>query len=182
VHQPPPVHQVLEGPAFVICNFVPRKVDYHPLAVPVPYYHSNVDSDEVMFYVAGDYEARKGSGIGRGSVSLHPGGHSHGRSRARSSRAWAPRRSTSWPSWSTRSARSSSARAARPSTTGSTRGAGPGGGRPRARGRRQPGPLGGGTAEQAGVGPRPAEVQVGVLLPGEADAAEQLDGPAGANV
>jgi homogentisate 1,2-dioxygenase len=78
VHQPPPVHQVFEGHNFVVCNFVPRKVDYHPLAVPVPYYHSNVDSDEVMFYVAGDYEARKGSGIGRGSISLHPGGHSHG--------------------------------------------------------------------------------------------------------
>ncbi len=78
VHQPPPVHQVFEGHNFVICNFVPRKVDYHPLAIPVPYYHSNVDSDEVMFYVAGDYEARKGSGIGPGSISLHPGGHSHG--------------------------------------------------------------------------------------------------------
>ncbi|MCW2787167.1 MAG: putative homogentisate 1,2-dioxygenase [Marmoricola sp.] len=78
VHQPPPVHQVFEGQNFVICNFVPRKVDYHPLSIPVPYYHSNVDSDEVMFYVAGDYEARKGSGIGRGSISLHPGGHSHG--------------------------------------------------------------------------------------------------------
>ncbi len=78
VHQPPPVHQVFEANGFVICNFVPRKVDYHPLAVPVPYYHSNVDSDEVMFYVDGDYEARKGSGIGKGSVSLHPGGHSHG--------------------------------------------------------------------------------------------------------
>jgi homogentisate 1,2-dioxygenase len=78
VHQPPPVHQVFEGHNFVICNFVPRKVDYHPLAVPVPYYHSNVDSDEVMFYVGGDYEARKGSGIGLGSVTLHPGGHSHG--------------------------------------------------------------------------------------------------------
>ncbi|MEV0898880.1 cupin domain-containing protein [Actinoplanes sp. NPDC049802] len=78
VHQPPPVHQVFEGNNFVICNFVPRKVDYHPLAVPVPYYHSNVDSDEVMFYVGGDYEARKGSGINVGSVSLHPGGHSHG--------------------------------------------------------------------------------------------------------
>ncbi len=74
VHQPPPVHQVFEGQNFVICNFVPRKVDYHPLAVPVPYYHSNVDSDEVMFYVDGDYEARKGSGIGTGSISLHPGG------------------------------------------------------------------------------------------------------------
>ncbi len=78
VHQPPPVHQVFEGQNFVVCNFVPRKVDYHPLAVPVPYYHSNVDSDEVMFYVDGDYEARKGSGIGKGSISLHPGGHSHG--------------------------------------------------------------------------------------------------------
>ena len=78
VHQPPPVHQVFEAQNFVICNFVPRKVDYHPLAVPVPYYHSNVDSDEIMFYVDGDYEARKGSGIGKGSVSVHPGGHSHG--------------------------------------------------------------------------------------------------------
>ncbi|KQS71346.1 homogentisate 1,2-dioxygenase [Modestobacter sp. Leaf380] len=78
VHQPPPVHQVFEGANFVICNFVPRKVDYHPLAIPVPYYHSNVDSDEVMFYVDGDYEARKGSGIGKGSITLHPGGHSHG--------------------------------------------------------------------------------------------------------
>jgi homogentisate 1,2-dioxygenase len=78
VHQPPPVHQVFEGGNFVICNFVPRKVDYHPLSIPVPYYHSNVDSDEVMFYCGGNYEARKGSGIGQGSISLHPGGHSHG--------------------------------------------------------------------------------------------------------
>src|SRR3954452_1764407 len=78
VHQPPPVHQVFEGQNFVVCAFVPRKVDHHPLAVPVPYYHSNVDSDEVMFYVGGDYEARKGSGIAQGSVTLHPGGHTHG--------------------------------------------------------------------------------------------------------
>ena len=78
VHQPPPVHQVFQGNNFVICNFVPRKADYHPLAVPIPYYHDNVDSDEVMFYVDGDYSARKGSAIGRGSISLHPGGHSHG--------------------------------------------------------------------------------------------------------
>ena len=78
VHQPPPVHQVFEGRGFVVCNFVPRKVDYHPSSVPVPYYHANVDSDEVMFYCGGDYTARKGSGIGQGSVSLHPGGHSHG--------------------------------------------------------------------------------------------------------
>jgi len=78
VHQPPPVHQVFEGFNFVVCNFVPRKVDYHPLSIPVPYYHSNVDSDEVMFYVDGDYEARKGSGIAIGSISLHPGGQAHG--------------------------------------------------------------------------------------------------------
>lgn len=78
VHQPPPVHQVFEAGGFVVCAFCPRKVDYHPQSVPVPYYHSNVDSDEVMFYVGGDYEARKGSGIGIGSISLHPGGHAHG--------------------------------------------------------------------------------------------------------
>ena len=78
VHQPPPVHQVFEGNNFVVCNFVPRKVDYHPLSIPVPYYHSNVDSDEIMFYVDGDYEAGKGSGIGKGSVTVHPGGHAHG--------------------------------------------------------------------------------------------------------
>lgn len=78
VHQPPPVHQVFEGHNFVVCNFLPRKVDYHPQSIPVPYYHSNVDSDEVMFYVGGDYEARKGSGINIGSISLHPGGYAHG--------------------------------------------------------------------------------------------------------
>ncbi len=78
VHQPPPAHQVFEGPRFVICNFVPRKVDYHPGAIPVPYYHSNVDSDEVMFYSGGEYRARSGSGIGPGSVSLHPAGFVHG--------------------------------------------------------------------------------------------------------
>jgi homogentisate 1,2-dioxygenase len=78
IHQPPPVHQVFEGWNFVICNFLPRKVDYHPLSIPVPYYHSNVDSDEIMFYVGGDYEARKGSGIGLGSISVHPGGYAHG--------------------------------------------------------------------------------------------------------
>jgi homogentisate 1,2-dioxygenase len=78
IHQPPPVHQVFEGQNFVVCNFCPRKVDYHEGSIPVPYYHSNVDSDEVMFYVGGDYEARKGSGIGIGSISLHPGGFAHG--------------------------------------------------------------------------------------------------------
>jgi homogentisate 1,2-dioxygenase len=78
VHQPPPVHQVFEGTNFVVCNFVPRKVDYHPLAIPVPYYHSNVDSDEVMLYCGGDYAARAGSGVLLGSLSLHPAGFPHG--------------------------------------------------------------------------------------------------------
>jgi homogentisate 1,2-dioxygenase len=78
VHQPPPVHQTFQGPNFVICSFVPRKVDYHPLAIPVPYNHHNVDSDEMLFYTGGNYEARKGSGIGQGSISLHPSGFTHG--------------------------------------------------------------------------------------------------------
>ena len=78
VHQPPPVHQVFAGQNFVICAFLPRMLDYHPLAVPIPYHHTNVDSDEVMFYAGGDYSARQGSGIGVGSISLHPGGQAHG--------------------------------------------------------------------------------------------------------
>jgi homogentisate 1,2-dioxygenase len=78
VHQPPPVHQTFEGPNFVICSFVPRKVDYHPQAVPVPYNHANVDSDEVLFYTGGSYEARKGAGIEQGSITLHPSGFTHG--------------------------------------------------------------------------------------------------------
>jgi homogentisate 1,2-dioxygenase len=78
VHQPPPAHQTFEGPNFVICSFVPRKVDYHPLAIPVPYNHHNVDSDEMLFYTGGNYEARRGSGIEQGSISLHPSGFTHG--------------------------------------------------------------------------------------------------------
>jgi len=78
VHQPPPVHQTFQGPNFVICSFVPRKVDYHPLAIPVPYNHHNVDSDEMLFYTGGNYEARRGSGIDQGSISLHPSGFTHG--------------------------------------------------------------------------------------------------------
>jgi homogentisate 1,2-dioxygenase len=78
VHQPPPVHQTFAGPNFVICSFCPRKVDYHPLSVPIPYNHANVDSDEMLFYVGGDYSARKGTGIGLGSISLHPSGFTHG--------------------------------------------------------------------------------------------------------
>ncbi len=77
-HAPPPVHQTFEGPGFVVCSFCPRPLDYHPEAVPIPYNHHNVDSDEFMFYVGGDYSARRGSGIDVGSVSLHPAGFTHG--------------------------------------------------------------------------------------------------------
>jgi len=78
IHQPPPVHQTFEGPNFVICSFVPRKFDYHPDSIPAPYHHSNVDSDEMIFYHEGNFMSRKGSGIEPGSISLHPGGHTHG--------------------------------------------------------------------------------------------------------
>jgi homogentisate 1,2-dioxygenase len=77
-HAPPPVHQTFEGPGFVICSFCPRPLDFDPEAVPIPYNHHNVDSDEMMFYVAGDYGARKGSGVGIGSITLHPSGFTHG--------------------------------------------------------------------------------------------------------
>lgn len=76
VHQPPPVHQTFQGNNFVICSFVPRLFDYHPLAIPAPYNHSNIDSDEVLYYVEGNFMSRKG--ISRGSFTLHPGGIPHG--------------------------------------------------------------------------------------------------------
>ncbi len=78
LHQPPPVHQMFEGPNLVICSFVPRLFDYHPLAIPAPYNHANVDSDEVLFYCGGDFMSRKGAGIEMGSISLHPAGFVHG--------------------------------------------------------------------------------------------------------
>ncbi len=77
-HAPPPVHQTFEGPNFVICSFCPRPLDFDPLSVPIPYNHHNVDSDEMMFYVGGDYSARQGSGVGIGSITLHPSGFTHG--------------------------------------------------------------------------------------------------------
>lgn len=76
VHQPPPVHQTFDGPGFVVCSFVPRLFDYHPLSIPAPYNHSNVDSDEVLYYVEGDFMSRKG--IKRASVTVHPNGIPHG--------------------------------------------------------------------------------------------------------
>ena len=76
VHQPPPVHQTFDGPGFVICSFVPRLFDYHPSAIPAPYNHSNVDSDEVLYYVEGEFMSRKG--IERSSFTVHPNGVPHG--------------------------------------------------------------------------------------------------------
>lgn len=76
VHQPPPVHQTFETESFVICSFVPRLYDYHPQSIPAPYNHSNIDSDEVLYYVDGDFMSR--TGIGPGYISLHPGGIPHG--------------------------------------------------------------------------------------------------------
>jgi homogentisate 1,2-dioxygenase len=77
-HQPPPVHQTFAGTGFVVCSFVPRPYDFGPDAVKVPYHHSNVDSDEVLFYSDGDFMSRAGSGIGIGSISVHPAGFIHG--------------------------------------------------------------------------------------------------------
>jgi len=76
VHQPPPVHQTFEGHNYVVCSFVPRLYDYHPDAVPAPYNHSNIDSDEVLYYVDGDFMSRKN--VTRGMITLHPGGIPHG--------------------------------------------------------------------------------------------------------
>ena len=76
VHQPPPVHQTFEANNFVVCSFVPRLFDYHPLAIPAPYNHSNIDSDELIYYVDGDFMSRKN--VTRGMITLHPGGIPHG--------------------------------------------------------------------------------------------------------
>ncbi len=76
VHQPPPVHQTFETNAFVVCSFVPRLYDYHPNAIPAPYNHSNIDSDELLYYVDGDFMSRKN--VTKGMLTLHPAGIPHG--------------------------------------------------------------------------------------------------------
>ena len=76
VHQPPPVHQTFETSAFVVCSFCPRLYDYHPKAIPAPYNHSNIDSDEMLYYVDGDFMSR--NDIDQGYITLHPGGIPHG--------------------------------------------------------------------------------------------------------
>ncbi|SOD91675.1 homogentisate 1,2-dioxygenase [Spirosoma fluviale] len=76
VHQPPPVHQTFQTESFVVCSFVPRLYDYHPKSIPAPYNHSNIDSDEVIYYVDGDFMSR--NDIAPGHITLHPGGTPHG--------------------------------------------------------------------------------------------------------
>ncbi|TAG32142.1 MAG: homogentisate 1,2-dioxygenase [Sphingobacteriia bacterium] len=76
VHQPPPVHQTFEAQNFVVCSFCPRLYDYHPNAIPAPYNHSNIDSDELLYYVDGDFMSRKN--VTRGMMTLHPAGIPHG--------------------------------------------------------------------------------------------------------
>jgi len=76
IHMPPPVHQTFQGPSFVICSFCPRELDYDPNAVPLPYHHSNVQSEEVIYYVSGEFGSRKG--IESGSITVHPSGLPHG--------------------------------------------------------------------------------------------------------
>ena len=76
VHQPPPVHQTFETGAFVVCSFCPRLYDYHPKSIPAPYNHSNIDSDEMLYYVDGDFMSR--NNIEKGHISLHPAGIPHG--------------------------------------------------------------------------------------------------------
>jgi homogentisate 1,2-dioxygenase len=76
LHMPPPIHQTFEAHNFVICSFVPRMYDYHPQSIPAPYNHSNVDSDEVLYYVDGDFMSRKS--VTKGQITLHPAGIPHG--------------------------------------------------------------------------------------------------------
>jgi homogentisate 1,2-dioxygenase len=76
IHLPPPIHQTFETNAFVICSFVPRLYDYHPLSIPAPYNHSNIDADEVLYYVDGDFMSR--NDVKPGNISLHPAGIPHG--------------------------------------------------------------------------------------------------------
>ncbi|HEX2897763.1 MAG TPA: homogentisate 1,2-dioxygenase [candidate division Zixibacteria bacterium] len=76
IHLPPPTHLCFKTQHFVLCNFVPRPFDFHDKAIPVPYFHSNIDSDEVIYYVDGDFMSRKG--VKEGSITLHPGGMPHG--------------------------------------------------------------------------------------------------------
>ncbi|MGH9388672.1 MAG: homogentisate 1,2-dioxygenase, partial [Vicinamibacteria bacterium] len=76
IHQPPPAHQTFQGPNFVICSFCPRKLDFDPDAVPIPYHHSNLQSEEMIYYVSGNFGSRKGISVG--SVTLHPSGLPHG--------------------------------------------------------------------------------------------------------
>jgi homogentisate 1,2-dioxygenase len=94
IHQPPPSHQTFQGQNFVICSFCPRKLDFDPLAVPIPYHHSNLQSEEMIYYVSGKFGSRRGVDVG--SITLHPQVCRMGRSRGwRRSRSARTRRTSS---------------------------------------------------------------------------------------
>jgi homogentisate 1,2-dioxygenase len=76
IHMPPPIHQTFETSALVVCSFVPRLYDYHPLSIPAPYHHSNIDSDEVLYYVDGEFMSR--AHVEKGMITQHPAGIPHG--------------------------------------------------------------------------------------------------------
>jgi homogentisate 1,2-dioxygenase len=101
VHQPPPVHQTFRGQQFCGVLFLPRLFDYHPQSIPAPYNHSNIDSDEVLYYVDGDFMSRKN--VTRGMITLHPAGiPARTASRERSKKASARKKRRNWRSWWTR--------------------------------------------------------------------------------
>ena len=106
IHQPPPSHQTFQGPNFVICSFCPRHLDFDPEAVPIPYHHSNLQSEEMIYYVSGNFGSRKGISVG--SITLHPSGLPHGPAPASPRKLSASGRRPSSPSCATRSGRSSS--------------------------------------------------------------------------
>ena len=94
LHQPPPAHQTFQGPNFVICSFCPRMLDWDPMAVPLPYHHSNVQSEEMIYYVDGQFGSRKGVDVG--AITLHPSGLPHGPQPGLVEKSLAPRARRSW--------------------------------------------------------------------------------------
>ena len=104
IHQPPPSHQTFAGRNFVICSFCPRKLDFDPLAIPIPYHHSNLQSEEMIYYVSGNFGSRKGVDVG--SITLHPSGLPHGPQPGLAEKSIGLHETASSPSCATRSTRS----------------------------------------------------------------------------
>lgn len=94
IHMPPPIHQQFQANNFVVCSFVPRMYDYHPQAIPAPYHHSNIDSDEMLYYVDGDFMSR--NNIQKGQITLHPAGLVHARTREQLNEALVKKKPMKW--------------------------------------------------------------------------------------